>query len=99
MRSLLDSKGLSVVAGCGEVLEEAGMEATAPLYVGSQTLPGQLLLCFYARLVGECAGPGSDADAVLLVKPDPSRIPRGAPARRFVEQFLAGDFPTRGVGA
>ena len=74
-----------------EVFEEAGMQATDPLYVGSQTLPGQLLLCYYTRLVGEFAVAGSDADAVLLDKPDPSRIPRGAPARRLVEQFLAGN--------
>lgn len=82
-----------------EVLEEAGMRAIEPLYVGSQTLPGQLLLCFFARLEGDRAVAGSDADAVLLEKPDPKRIPQGAPARQFVEQFLAGGFPTRGVDA
>lgn len=73
-----------------EVREESGMEATDPLYVGSQFLPGQLLLCFYTRLVGGDAIAGSDADSVLLEKPDPSRIPSGAPARRLVEQFLSG---------
>lgn len=73
-----------------EVAEEARMKAVDPVYVGSQTLPGQLLLCYYARLVGERAAAGSDVDAVLLARPDPRLTPDVTPTRRFVEQFPSG---------
>lgn len=78
-----------------EVREESALEAADPVYVGSQTLPGQLLLCFYVRLAGEEARAGSDVDEVLLGDPDPSRIPDGTPARRLLERFLAGELLRR----
>lgn len=82
-------------AAIREVREEAGIEAADPRYVGSQVLSGQLLLCFHVRLLDGHPVSGSDADAVMLAEPDPNLIPEGAPARRLVEQFLAGNLPIR----
>lgn len=73
-----------------EVAEESGMRAIDPVYVGSDVLPGQLLLCFTCRLVGDEARAGDDVDEVVLAAPDPRRIPEGVPARRLLDRFLAG---------
>lgn len=72
-----------------EVGEETGMVTQNPVYVGGDVLPGQLLLCYFCRLIGNKARAGDDVDEVLLAKPEPKLIPKGVPARRLLEQFLA----------
>ncbi|MBE3597536.1 MAG: NUDIX domain-containing protein [Limnochordaceae bacterium] len=71
-----------------EVREEAGIQATDPLYLGSLSWMDQLLLCFRVKLMPGPVLPGSDADEVELAPPQLERIPANWPAHRPVEQHL-----------